>query len=135
MTIAGGNMKLTKRQLQRIIREAIHYAEHDEKLEAKMDLDVTKPVGESKQVYSVRILEDFDFVYGYDQADEKDLHWYIPKGGAYVCYATDPGYPAEYVLVSVERRRFNTRRLYVPIEEEDLERYEREGVLEYYHSK
>ena len=101
-------MKLSKRQLRRIIREAIQSDEYYEKMEVKMDLDVTKPVGESKQVYSVRILEDFDFVYGYDQVDEKDLYWYIPKGKAYVCYATDPGYPAEYVLVSVERRRFNT---------------------------
>ena len=124
-------MKLSKRQLRRIIREAIQSDEYYEKMEVKMDLDVTKPVGESRQVYGVRILEDFDFVYGYDQADEKDLYWYIPKGKAYVCYATDPGYPAEYVLVSVERRRFNTRRLYIPVEHEDLERYEKEGVLEY----
>ena len=124
-------MKISKGQLKRIIREAIQSDEYHEKLEAKMDLDVTQPVGESKQVYSVRILEDFDFVYGYDQVEEKDLYWYIPKGRAYVCYATDPGYPAEYVLVSVERRRSYTRRLYIPVDEEDLERYEKEGVLEY----
>jgi len=124
-------MKLSKRQLVRIIREAIRSDEYYEKLEAKMDLDITKPVGESKQVYSVRINKSFDFVYGYDQVDEKDLFWHIPKGRAYVCYATDPGYPAEYVLVSVERRRSYTRRLYIPVEEEDLERYESEGVLDY----
>ena len=124
-------MKISKGQLKRIIREAIQSDEYHEKLEAKMDLDVTQPVGESKQVYSVRILEDFDFVYGYDQVEEKDLYWYIPKGRAYVCYATDPGYPAEYVLISVERRRSYTRRLYIPVDEEDLERYEKEGVLEY----
>ena len=124
-------MKLSKRQLRHIIREAIQSDEYYEKLDAKMDLDVTKPVGESKQVYSVRINKDFDFVYGYDQVDEKDLYWYIPKGRAYVCYATDPGYPAEYVLVSVERRRSYTRRLYIPVEHEDLERYESEGVLDY----
>lgn len=124
-------MRLSKTHLRRIIREAIQSDEYYEKLDAKMDLDVTKPVGESKQVYSVRINKDFDFVYGYDQVEEEDLYWYIPKGRAYVCYATDPGYPAEYVLVSVERRRFNTRRLYIPVEEEDLERYEREGVLDY----
>ena len=124
-------MKLSKRQLVRIIREAIRSDEYYEKLEAKMDLDITKPVGESKQVYSVRINKSFDFVYGYDQVDEKDLFWHIPKGRAYVCYATDPGYPAEYVLVSVERRRSYTRRLYIPVEEEDLERYEKEGVLDY----
>lgn len=124
-------MKLTKSQLRRIIREAIQSDEYYEKLEAKMDLDVTKPVGVSKQVYSVRINKDFDFVYGYDQVEEEDLYWHIPKGKADVCYATDPGYPAEYVLVSVERRRFSTRRLYIPVEEEDLERYEREGVLDY----
>ena len=124
-------MKLSKRQLRHIIREAIQSDEYYEKLDAKMDLDVTKPVGESKQLYSVRINKDFDFVYGYDQVDEKDLYWYIPKGRAYVCYATDPGYPAEYVLVSVERRRSYTRRLYIPVEHEDLERYESEGVLDY----
>ena len=124
-------MKLSKRQLRRIIREAIQSDEYYEKLDAKMDLDVTKPVGESKQVYSVRINKSFDFVYGYDQVDEKDLYWHIPKGRAYVCYATDPGYPAEYVMVSVERRRTYTRRLYIPVEEEDLERYESEGVLDY----
>ena len=124
-------MKLSKRQLVRIIQEAIRSDEYYEKLEAKMDLDITKPVGESKQVYSVRINKSFDFVYGYDQVDEKDLFWHIPKGRAYVCYATDPGYPAEYVLVSVERRRSYTRRLYIPVEEEDLERYEKEGVLDY----
>ena len=123
--------KLTETQLRRIIREAIKSDEYYEKLEAKMTLDITKPVGESKQVYSVRILRSFDFVYGYDQIDEKDLSWYIPRGNAYVCYATDPGYPAEYVLISVERRRSYTRRLYIPIEHEDLERYEREGVLEF----
>ena len=124
-------MKLSKAQLRRIIREAIQSDEYYEKLDAKMDLDITKPVGESKQVYSVRILKSFDFVYGYDQVDEKDLYWHIPKGRAYVCYAADPGYPAEYVLVSVERRRTYTRRLYIPVEEEDLERYESEGVLDY----
>ena len=121
-------MKTTIPKLRRIIREAI---ESDAQLEAKMALDITKEVGVSNQVYGVRIHKDFDLVYGYDYGDEKDLSWYIPKGGAYVCYATDPGYPAEYVLVSVERRRFNTRRLYIPIEEEDLERYESEGVLDY----
>lgn len=113
----------------RIIREAI---ESDTQIEAKMALDITKPVGESDTVYTVRILQDFDLVYGYDYGDEKDLSWYIPKGKAYVCYATDPGYPAEYVLQSVERRRSYTRRLYIPVEEEDLERYEKEGVLEYW---
>ena len=124
-------MRITLPKLRRIIREAIQSDEYYEKLEAKMDLDVTKPVGESKQVYSVRINKSFDFVYGYDQVDEKDLFWHIPRGKAYVCYATDPGYPAEYVLVSVERRRSYTRRLYIPVEEEDLERYEKEGVLDY----
>ena len=124
-------MRITLPKLRRIIREAIQSDEYYEKLEAKMDLDISQPVGESKQVYSVRILEDFDFVYGYDQVEEKDLYWYIPKGRAYVCYATDPGYPAEYVLISVERRRSYTRRLYIPVDEEDLERYEKEGVLEY----
>ena len=124
-------MKLSITQLRRIIREAVQSDDYYEKMEAKMDLDITKPVGESKQVYSVRINKSFDFVYGYDQVDEQDLFWHIPKGRAYVCYATDPGYPAEYVLVSVERRRSYTRRLYIPVEEEDLERYEKEGVLDY----
>ena len=124
-------MKLSITQLRRIIREAVQSDDYYEKMEAKMDLDITKPVGESKQVYSVRINKSFDFVYGYDQVDEQDLYWHIPKGRAYVCYATDPGYPAEYVLVSIERRRSYTRRLYIPIEHEELERYEREGVLDY----
>ena len=124
-------MRITLPKLRRIIREAIQSDEYYEKLEAKMDLDITKPVGESKQVYSVRINKSFDFVYGYDQVDEKDLFWHIPKGRAYVCYATDSGYPAEYVLVSVEPRRSYTRRIYIPIEHEDLERYENEGVLDY----
>ena len=124
-------MRITLPKLRRIIREAIQSDEYYEKLDAKMDLDVTKPVGESKQVYSVRIHKSFDFVYGYDQVDEKDLFWHVPKGKAYVCYATDPGYPAEYVMVSVERRRSYTRRLYIPVEEEDLERYESAGVLDY----
>lgn len=124
-------MRIALPKLRRIIREAIQSDEYYKKLDAKRDLDITKPVGESKQVYSVRINQSFDFVYGYDQNEGQDLSWYIPKGKAYVCYATDPGYPAEYVMVSVERRRFNTRRLYIPIEEEDLERYESEGVLDY----
>ena len=124
-------MKISKRQLRRIIRESIKSDAEAKVVEAKMDLDVTKEVGLSNQVYSVAIYKDFDLVYGYDYGDEKDLSWYIPKGRAYVCYATDPGYPAEYVLVSVERRRSYTRRLYIPVEEEDLERYASEGVLFY----
>ena len=124
-------MRITLPKLRRIIREAIQSDEYYKKLDAKMALDVTKPVGESKQVYSVRINKGFDFVYGYDYGDETNLYWWIPKGRAYVCYATDPGYPAEYVMVSVERRRNGTRRLYIPVEHEDLERYEREGVLDY----
>ena len=124
-------MKTTIPKLRRIIREAIESDAKAKAVEAKMDLDVTKEVGLSNQVYSVAIYKDFDLVYGYDYGDEKDLSWYIPKGRAYVCYATDPGYPAEYVLVSVERRRSYTRRLYIPVEEEDLERYASEGVLFY----
>ena len=106
-------MKITIPKLRRIIREAIQSDEYYKKMEAKMDLDITKPAGESKQVYSVRINKSFDFVYGYDQVDEQDLYWHIPKGRAYVCYATDPDYPAEYVMVSVERRRFNLSLIHI----------------------
>ena len=81
-------MKITIPKLRRIIREAIQSDEYYKKMEAKMDLDITKPVGESKQVYSVRINKSFDFVYGYDQVDEQDLYWHIPKGRAYVCNPT-----------------------------------------------
>jgi hypothetical protein len=130
-------MKITKRRLRRIIREAIQSDKYEEKLEAKMGLDITKPVRESNPIYSVRILKSFDFVYGYVQSGDayaqNQLYWRLPKGRASVSRATDPGYPAEYVLTStveyVSPRVTSTK--YIPIEEEDLKRYESEGVLEF----
>lgn len=137
-------MKLTETQLRRIIREAIHRKtsfqmtdEDWDKQEKLMNIDTFHEPGMSRMVLSYRVEEGFNHEYGYDWNDERPLVFWVPKGTGSVYYATDPGYPTEYVMVVKETGRIRgARTYYIPFEEDDLDRYQEEGVLSApYHPK
>lgn len=130
-------MKLTKRQLKRIIREAIHRKsslemtdEDWDKQDKLMDIDTQVEPSMSRQVLSYRVEREFEHEYGYDWNREKPLVFFVPKGTGSVYFATDPGYPTEYVMVVKETGRIRgSRTHYIPMDQGDLDWYEQQGVL------
>ena len=137
-------MRLTESQLRRIIREAIHRKSSSEmtdedydKQDKLMDIDTLVEPSTSRQVLSYSIEKDFFHEYGYDWNEEKALTFYVPKGTGSLYYATDPGYPTEYVMAVKESGRIRgARTFYIPMDEADLDRYGEQGILSApYHPK